>query len=494
MPRTPVDFPVTLDRGLPTPLPGQIAAAVRVAVAGGTLRPGDLMPSTRALAERLGVSRGTASAAYDQLHAEAYLESRPRSSVVINPALRQTNPPPDAEAALGQPVTPPRAVPPAGRLGGGRQGLSAARGSGGPHPAVLDLTPGRDRVSPLADGAWRSAWRRATRESGAVDALDPGGTPGLREAIAAHLRLMRGMAVDPERIVVTAGAREGLTLLLSALRQADAGELRVGVEEPGFPGLRRALRHQHVEIVPVPVDEHGIRVDRLHGLTLDALLVTPNHQFPYGTAMPATRRVELLEWATATHTLLIEDDYDSEFRYLGPPLPSLYDLADDGVAHLGTFAMVLTRDVGTGYLVLPRRLVSPVRAARSDAGHPVAPILQRAVATYLVEGGLRRHIHRSRKRLAAAQQVVADALPRLPAAVDTGRLLVVELKARDRDRVLAATSARGVRLGDLASGWSGSAGREGVVAAYDGLEPAEVEQAVEVLSDVLLRRGRARTR
>lgn len=470
MERVSVDFPVALDRGLPSTIPGQIAAAVRAAVAAGTLQAGDRMPSSRALAQRLGVSRGSVSAAYDQLHAETYLTSRPRSGVRVNPGLRYAG----SEVARGPEVAGGTEV-----AGGSKPEPEPAAG---PPGDVVDLRPGRDSTSTLTDGAWRSALRRAAHEGGAPSEPDPAGLPALRSAIATHLRLMRGMSIDPQRVVITAGAREGLTVLLAALRGRDDRLLRVGVEEPGFPGLRRALQRQRVGLVPLGVDDAGVRPDGA-AEGLDALIVTPNHQFPRGSAMPATRRAELLEWARSTRTLLVEDDYDSELRYLGPPLPALYDLGTEQVVHLGTFARVLTRDVGTGYLVLPSRLVPAVREARVDVGPPVAPILQRAIAAYLDDGGLRRHIQRGRARLARAARLVARA--GLPGAVDAGGVLVIETAAAERDRLIAAAAERGVLLGDRAEGWSGPSDRHGVVAAYDGLELASVARALEVLAEVL---------
>ena len=457
------DWRPALDAGSGLTLPAQIAAAVRADVATGALRPGEPMPSSRALARTLGVSRGTVEASYDQLLAEDYLLSRPRSGMLVNPRLRSAAP------ALVAPA------------GGTRTQRPIAPAAG------LDLVPGHDSGSPMDDPARPSARRRAADPGHASGfrPVDPVGDLPLRQAVAEHLRLMRGLVVDPARVVVTAGSREGLALLLTALA-GQGSELRVGVEDPGFPGLRRTLARRGVSTVPLPVDASGLGVPGAHDDVPEIVLVTPNHQYPYGSVMPATRRTELLDWAATHGTLVVEDDYDSESRYLGPPPPALYGLAAGAaVVHLGTFSAVLSRDVGTGYLLLPEELVEPVGTVRADLGCPVAPTLQRAVAGYLTDGGLRRRLQRSRRRLVAAHDIVAEVMDRIPGAVDQGRILVVERSAAQAAAIIAACADRGVLLGDLADGWSGAPGGTGVVLAYGNLAPTELARALAIVEKVL---------
>lgn len=458
--------PVLDPRSGPT-LPAQIAAAVRADVAAGRLRAGEAMPSHRGLARRLEVSRGTVESAYDQLLAEGYLLSRPRSGTVVNPGLGKAGPPPPVPA-LRPGIGDVRDVP----------DVTAV-------PEALDLVPGHDPRSPLDDPAWRSAWRRATEAvSGGFHPIDPVGDLVLRQAIAEHLRLMRGLLVDPGRVVVTAGSREGLALLLTALAEPGR-QPTVGVEDPGFPGLRRTLERRGVPTVPLPMDGTGM-VPGPGASSPDVMLLTPNHQYPYGSVMPATRRAELLDRAAQRGTLVVEDDYDSEFRYLGPPPPALYGLsAGAAVAHLGTFSAVLSRDVGTGYLLLPEELVGPVASVRADLGCPVAPVLQRAVARYLADGGLRRRLQRSRRRLVAAHALVAEDMRDVPGAVDQGRLLVLERPAAQAAAVLERCARRGLLLGDLADGWSGTPGSTGVVLAYGNVGPADLARALDILREVL---------
>lgn len=464
MPRTVRNWVPILDRTAGPSLPSQIAAAVRRDVGAGTLRPGEPLPSSRVLARRLAVSRGSVESAYDQLLAEGYVLSRARSGTFVNPQLRT-----------------PAPVPTSGTL--------ASRPNLAPPAPLIDLTPGHDTNSPLDDPAWRASWRRAADPGhGLVHRpIDPMGAVVLREAVAEHLRLMRGLMVDPARVVVTAGSRDGLALLLTAL-SARGARPRVGVEDPGFPGLRATLRRRGIEMVLLPVDDAGLVVPRDDGNdgAPGLVLVTPNHQFPYGSAMPATRRTQLLDWASTRGTLIVEDDYDSEFRYVGPPSPALYGLVPGApVVHLGTFSGVLSRDVGTGYLLLPDELVHLVTTVRADLGCPVAPILQRAVAGYLSEGGLRRRLQRSRRRLLAAQDLVAQSMESIPGAVDRGRMLVIEGPPALATTLRQACLDRGVLLGDLAHGWSRSPDNTGVVLAYGSVTLPRLGSALSILQSVL---------
>lgn len=450
------DLRIDLDRGSGIALPVQIIRGVRAAIAAGRLAPGDRLPSARACAEALGVSRGTVDTAYAQLAAEGYVVQRPRSGTVIDPKL--------PAAALAVPGAPRSSPPPRA-------------------PAVrVDLRPGRGGDSPLGEAAFRTAWRRALDVRPAPpDAL---GEAPLRRAIAEHLRVMRGMVVEPEEIVITAGSRDGVALVLSAI---GAGAL--AVEDPGFPGLRRALHG--VELVPVPVDAEGLSPEGLAGagtaagspgVLPDAALVTPNHQFPYGTAMPAGRRAALCRWAADAGMLLIEDDYDSEARYLGPAVPPLFDSAPGGgVVHIGTFSTVLTAAVGTGYIVARGPEGSRIRTARERLGPAVPPVMQHALAEYLAAGGLRRRIARGRRRLRAAEAVVAE-WSHLPGLVHRGRGLVVEMPSEVTRRAHRALAARGIRVGDLAAGWAGEPRRHGLVIAHAHADPEELREVFALVA------------
>lgn len=433
------------------PLPAQIAAGIRSLIASGALAGGDVLASSRSAAEILSVSRGTVSAAYDQLVAEGYLVARDRSGMRVAPNLST-----HARQAAPQSRRPPHRRP---RL-------------------QLDFSSGHETAHPLDDAVWRSSLRAA---------VGPGG-PHLTEAIAQHLRLMRAMAVDPDAVIVTAGARSGLALLLGVVARRTAARPRVAVESPGFPGLRRVLEVLGVEVVPVPVGPDGVDTDALtRSLPLDLVLVTPNHQFPAGTALHAAGRQSLIGWASRTGVLLVEDDYDSEYRHLGPPLPPLWSLAPGIVAHLGTFAAVLGRDVATGYLVAPPSWHDDLLDAQAALGGGVAPIVQRALARYLQAGGLRRRLARARRGAVAAQGEVAarlaalTALPHMVRVTDTGHLLILEMRRDDAVRIRENCRRGGLLVADLADGWADNPGLTGLLVSYGGHDADEVRRALAII-------------
>lgn len=447
------------------PLPVQIAAEVRRLITTGALRPGDAIPSSRAVAGDLGVSRGSVTAAYDQLTAEGYLVARPRSATRISSDLTPLTQPPRP----GPPPSSPRTTLP-----------------------TISFLPGHESTGPLADDpTWRASWRDAVRRT---PTLDPLGEPALRQAIAQHLRLSRAMVVDPGSIAVTSGARAGLGLLLNVVGSSVPADPRsrlprVAVESPGFPGLRRLLTQVGVDVVPVPVGADGFHrasLDDAHSARpVDLVLVTPNHQYPLGGALPARARQELIAWARANASLLVEDDYDAEYRHLGPPLPPLWQLDPDVVAHLGTFSSVLSPAVATGYLVVPERLRPAVVAAKAALGATVSPLAQLALARYLDEGGLRKRLGRARRRLAAARAEAAALLAELAEhgqVQDTGHLLVIETPPLVAARWREAAAAKGLLVGDLADGWAGGSPRAGIVVDYGGHEPARVRRALRLLA------------
>ncbi|GAB2479845.1 hypothetical protein GCM10027030_12440 [Luteococcus sediminum] len=284
------------------------------------------------------------------------------------------------------------------------------------------------------------------------------------------------MQPDIDRMVVTAGARDALALVAQALRHRLGRPVQCLVERPGFPGLRRALP--------------GLGVRLTEAEAPDLALVTPNHQFPGGTSLGAVDRTRLIEWATARGCLLLEDDYDSQFRHLGAPLPSIWQLADEQVVHLGTFAGVMGRDVGTGYVLLPSSLAPDVLAVRSTMGAPVAPLLQRALAQHLGDGSLRRRLARGRRRLQACQEVAQEAVSSLPALTgmhDSGHILVLGCDQARAVQVQARCRARGLGIGLLSDGWDQDPAAHGLVLSYGDCCPDELGRALAVLADCLAR-------
>lgn len=448
-----IALPVSVDKTRPTPLPDQLTQEMRRLIAEGTLRPGDAVPSSRRLAKHLGISRGSVETAYGQLAVEGFLVSAERSMTRINPEL---------------PSTPERARPRSRVPDSPRRRLRN----------YVDLRPGFGGDDPLREPAFRRAWR----ESLDLDPgpIDPLGQPDARWAIADYLRLTRGMAVDPDEIILTSGSRDGLRLLLSL---GVTGT--IAVENPGFPGLRQAMTDQ--ELVPLEFDESA---PAPHGV--GAAVVTPNHQFPHGTPMPVDHRVRLLDWAAANGIVLVEDDYDSEARYTRTVLPTLFELASSTgsraqVVHIGTFSTLLTSAVSTGYLIARGELSTRLMGMRTALGPAFSPILQMAIASYLGSGGLRRRISRGRRRLRAAEGIVAGIGP-IPGLVHEGRTLVIETSEAQAHSLLRQLAERGILVASLARGWTGGDEvRHGLVIAHSNVEATVLQGALATVQELLSR-------
>ncbi|WP_342319735.1 PLP-dependent aminotransferase family protein [Corynebacterium mayonis] len=366
-----------IDRRLPTPLPAQIANELRRQVALGSLVAGDRVPSTRELSRALGVSRGSVVAAYDQLLSEGFLKSSQGAPTVVHPDL-----PTPAE------VRPRR--------------LQPSHHTKRTHD--ISLRPSSGHAETIRPAAWRRAWREAADVG--PEAVDKAGQPALRWAIAEHLRLSRGMQVDPDQVIVTGGSREGLLLILMSLGRG----LRVGVENPGHPGLRRVIALSGHACVECATDAQGM-VPKDLPADLDAVLVTPAHLFPLGKAMPAARRSALSTWARDTNTVIIEDDYNAELRYRYSPHPPLAVSANQSpVLTLGTFSTLLSTQLSAGYVLADPDYAAALHSARAVLGMPVSPVTQYAIASLLDAGQARRNSRTVHKRLLQRRKVIADTL------------------------------------------------------------------------------------
>lgn len=445
-------LPLVLDRESPVPLSAQISAGIRHLVAAGGLHAGQAVPSTRELATSLGVSRGTVVAAYDQLVAESYLEARPGSKTRVCHEVERT-PRPRAQSDRGS----VGAAPPVPNLAG-------------------ESPAGSER---LEDSTWREAWRTAARDSG--EPVDPQGLLSTRRAIAEHLRLLRALAVDPDDIFLTGGAREGLLLTLLTLRQSGQA---LAVQSPGYPGLRGVAGRSGMATVEVASDEAGILPAQIPAAA-GAVLVTPNHLYPLGAAMPAPRRLELLARVRELDAWLIEDDFDSEYRHLGPVLPTLWEQAPGQVLHLGTFNRVLTADAHLGYLIAPGPLREELRAARQDLGPGTSALAQRAVGTYLTHGGLRRRIARRRRDLTRRRQLIEQYLAPWKVQLHAGGLAIIRCSDEAARQVQQAAAERGVELRLLADYWQGPTQVPGLIFAYGRLAGARLEEQLQILARAL---------
>ncbi|MEW9528132.1 PLP-dependent aminotransferase family protein [Microbispora sp. NPDC049125] len=356
--------------------------AVRDAVRDGRLSPGTPLPSSRTLARDLGVARGTVTQAYDQLVAEGYLTSRPRSGIRV---ADQPAGPPAAET-----VPPPHAAP------------SPAAGT--------DLRPGLPDLSGFPRREWLAATRRVlqTTPGAAFGYGDSFGHTELRQVLAEYLGRARGVVTTPERVIVCAGYTHALRLVCQALRRR--GATSVAFEDPFLPDYPALAEETGLRVSRIPVDSEGLVVDRLTGEA--AVIVTPAHQFPLGVTLSPARRAQLLAWARRTGAFVLEDDYDGEFRYDRQPVGALQGLAPDRVVYAGTASKTIAPGLRTAWIVVPPGLVAPLRAAmRWDEGY-VSVIDQLALAQLIRTGELDRHLRRCRARYRRRRDRLGDAVTR----------------------------------------------------------------------------------
>jgi len=398
--------------------PGRAAleGALREGVRAGRLRPGARLPSSRALAAQLGVSRGVVVEAYAQLAAEGWLEARQGAGTTV------------------------AAVAPAGSLAPREPEDTDA-------PAVrYDLRTGRPDLSAFPRRAWGAALAAAVRTmpDAALDYGDPRGAPALRIALSRHLGRARGVVAEPARVVVCAGTAAGLPLVWQALRER--GARRVGVEDPGWREQAGSARHAGLEPVPIPVDALGLDVASLRAAGVDAVAVTPAHQFPTGVVLAAERRAALLAWARDTGGVVVEDDYDAEYRYDREPVGALQGLAPGHVVYAGSASKTLAPGLRLGWLVLPAGLAGPV-AARAGRGTSVGDQLALA---QLIEGGeLDRHLRRTRRRYRARRDALVAALGSRVAVTGVAAGLHLVAAADDAAALAARARARGVAVQTL---------------------------------------------
>jgi GntR family transcriptional regulator/MocR family aminotransferase len=479
------DVPLVVERDGPLPMAGQIAGQLREAVAGGTLAAGERLPSSRALARVLGVSRTVVMSAYTQLFAEGWLEGRHGSGTYV------------ADGAAGS-ATGAVAGGAAGAVAGGAAGavagapgVAAARID--PCAGLLDLRPGVPWAAGIDPAMWRRALRAAGRQPPSAQP-DPLGLPALRAEAAGYLRRARGIACAPEQVLITRGVLGGLALLAAAL--VGPGD-RVGIEEPGYPDARELLARSGAVVVPCRVDTDGIVVDDLPaGLRL--LYTTPAHQYPLGGRLAIARRRALVRWARETGALVVEDDYDGEFRYDVAPLPSLHSLDPEVVVYLGTTSKVLTPALRTGWLAAAPGLAGRLAEASDLPANRVSEPSQHAVLAMLTSGDLDRHIRKMRLEYARRRSVLARTLGDLPGTRllgDTAGMHIVLQTPPGLRPAQAAEAARrrGVAIGTLARYYAGPVTLDGLVLGYGAASLAQVGQAAVILRDLLASAGRART-
>ncbi|KNX36437.1 MocR-like pyridoxine biosynthesis transcription factor PdxR [Luteipulveratus halotolerans] len=469
-----MDLTVRLDH------PGGRTAAVYAALVGamtdGRLRPGDRLPPTRDLAAQVGMSRTTVAAAYDRLAAEGYVQGRVGSGTFVTeaavPSVRRTQTAAGARPRRDWSFEP---VPIAAE-----------------HSPAIDLRVGMPDASLFPFDTWRRLLTAEMRSStGAYG--DPAGHPPLRVAVAAHLGRSRSLAVSADEVVVTDGAQHALDLICRVLLAP--GDV-AAVEDPGYPMARRLLAGHGVRAVPTPVDAEGLVVDRLPA-DARVVIATPSHQYPTGVPMSLARRRALITWAERHDAVIVEDDYDSEFRYTTRPLEPLHALDDTGrVVYVGTFSTSMVPALRLGYALAPVGLRPALVAARQMSGWHGAVAVQAALARFIDEGLLARHVRRAgaayaRRHAAVVEGVRAELDPWFELVPSSAGLHVcTTLRAGvrlDVDELVRMAMRGGIGLESLRPAYAGPAPRDGLVLGYGAVRSSAISGALATVSELVRR-------
>ena len=469
---------ISLDRSLKEPLHAQLAGHFRRLILDRCFEAADRLPSSRMLADELSVSRVTVTTAFDQLISEGYAEGRQGSGVYVAADL------------------------PGYTFSSDRSGLSAIDDDDLTVPKLpipfeisapdLEHFPHREWAR-FIDQVWRSP------EPALLAKPDPFGWGPLRRAIASHLNDWRGVQCAPSQIVITSGLVDAVEMIASAaLSPGDS----VMVEDPGHRALRNALSANGLVCKSIPVDENGINVQTSGKLSRNAraVVVTPSRQFPLGMTLPLTRRLELLEWAGCTNGLIIEDDFDSEYRYVGRPLPALMSLDDqESVIYVGSFSKVLLPTLRLGFVVLPKRLIADAREAISLTGPRASLLAQPPLQRFMESGGFATHIRRMRRLYARRQKALVTTLQHyadglLSVEPASGGMHVVakaDPKLLDRMTDIDAADrahAAGISASALSNYFAGRATQQGLVLGYAGFDENSIQSSAKRLATVLRRR------
>ncbi len=462
---------IGIDRDDREPIQAQIARQLRSLVLSGRLKPQTKLPSTRALSEELNVARATVVEAYEQLLSEGYLETRSGSGTRVAAELPEsllTSAPkerarePSRGTARREPARP------------FRSGLVDWENF--PH----------DEWGRLLGRFWRNPPVTLLEHN------DPFGWLPLREAIARHLYEWRGIDCAAEQVIVTAGGLDAFDLIgRSILKPGD----EVWFEEPGYPTARRIFSLGGVTAAPVPVDAEGLVVARGIERAQDAraAFVTPARQYPTGVTMPLARRLELLDWAADADAIVIEDDYDSEYRYVGKPLPALMSLDKRArVIYTGTFSKVFSPIVRLGYIVVPQALVKRFREERVSHGAPPSLMAQPALAEFMGSGAFAIHIRRMRRIYAARRRALMEALKPGEGKLFTvdaspaGLMLLLRLPPGVSDEALVEKlEAKGIETQSLSSHYAGRKREQGLLLSFAGFSEDDLQQAAAKLIGVL---------
>jgi len=465
------------------PLFRQVYVGMRQAILSGKLRAGDRLPSTRDLAEQLGISRTVVVLAYDQLLAEGFVVGRVGAGTFVPDGLFTGRSARSVKSARHK----------LSRFGSFADATGSTVVFPEPHakPLRYDFAYGRSVVDCFPFDQWQRILHRRARKI-RVRELDYGPAEGaetLREAIATHLRRSRAVVCDASQVIVVNGSQQALDLIARVL--IEPGD-EIAIEDPIYQGTREVLRAAGARVHAVSVDRDGLDPDSLPEKAR-TVVVTPSHQYPSGAILPLSRRQALLDWARRKNGAIVEDDYDGEFRYDGKPLESLQGLDTEGrVIYVGTFSRTIFSALRIGYLVVPKTLVRPLTAAKWLCDRHTATLEQETLAEFISTGMYERHLRRVRRRNASSRRALLEAVTehfgsRVEVTGDGAGAHIVLWPAKkiSEESLVAAAASRGVGVYGIGRYFFKQPSRPGIILGYPRLRDAEIREGVRRLAELL---------
>jgi len=465
------------------PLFQQVYRGIRHAILSGTMSAGDRLPSTRDLAEQLGISRTVVLLAYELLMTEGYIAGRGGSGTYVSEGL----------AANVASAKRKQARLRLSRLGNAATASISAVDTPLPRPVAprYNFIYGRSDLATFPFALWRRMLLRQTRK-GSTRQFDYGSATGdaeLREAICAQLRRSRAVVCDPSEVIVVNGSQQALDLVMRVL--VEPGDA-VAIEDPHYNGISEALRVAGARLRPVPVDREGLNPKFLPD-DAGMVYVTPSHQFPTGAILSLERRLALLDWARRRNAVIIEDDYDGEFHYGGRPLESLQGLDREGrIVYIGTFSRTVFPSLRIGYLIAPASLVPAFTAVKWLSDLHSASLEQQVLAEFIAGGMYERHLRRVRRRNTSRRAALLEAIGEYlrdrveVTGEDAGAQVVLwPRKPVSEKKVVAAAAQRGVGIYGIAHCFAKQPARPGFLLGYAPLTEQEIREGIRLLSEVL---------
>jgi GntR family transcriptional regulator/MocR family aminotransferase len=462
------------------PLGRQVFAGLREAIVSSILKPGNRLPSTRDLAEQLGVSRTVILLAFEQLLAEGYVEGRRGSGTYVASGIG---------ARLIDRVEQPIALSAYGDRIASLTGAAATMSTASP-ALRYDFAYGRGDIADFPFEQWRRLLSAQARKMSirSLDYADPSGDAELREAIAGHVRRSRGVVCTASQVIVVNGSQQAIDLIARVL--VNPGDV-IAIEDPHYQGIRAILLACGAHLVPVPVDDQGIDPAQLPDAAR-ALFLTPSHQFPTGSVLPIARRLAVLDWASRCGAIVVEDDYDGEFRYDGQPLESLQSLDTGGrVVYVGTFSRTIFPALRIGYLVVPRALVDVFATAKWLADRHSPSLDQRVLAEFISTGAYELYLRRLRRSLAARRNAVLDAVAQawrggmpMTGAGSGAHVVLWPGGEFNEQRAIQAAAAGNVGVYPVSPYYLGAA-RGGLLLGYSQLSTDDIQEGIRRLAATL---------